>query len=161
MKSFQIYLFYKGRKTIFFLSYARKMSLEEEINREFRKFFDNCKKQKLSPNEMRIICKCLDKNNWWQQFKIELNFIILMVAIYYFYNNCEKFAWSITALGRILLIQLLPYWDWTPLYNKRCLIENSKTYESYGGNLAYVDEVNCLACENLGEPFDCFSIYCL
>lgn len=121
------------------------MSLEEELNQEFRKFFDNCKNQKLTSSDMKVICKCLEgRRNGWKQFRIELNFILLVVMTYFLYANCDTVAWFVAALGRLFLIQLLPYWDWTPLYGKRCLIESGGVVDS-GSSYSYED---CSVCAN-------------
>lgn len=122
------------------------MSLEEELNREFQIFFDNCKSRNLSSTEMKVICKYLERKTLWKQLRIEINFMIVIILIYLIYINCEVFAWYITALGRIFLIQLLPYWDWTYLYNQQCLIENIKTTE----NLRYYSN-DCPACNSGGK----------
>uniref|UniRef100_A0A182WVB8 Uncharacterized protein n=1 Tax=Anopheles quadriannulatus TaxID=34691 RepID=A0A182WVB8_ANOQN len=34
--------------------------------------------------------------------------------------------WQVTAVGRLIMIELLPYWDWTPLYRGKCLIAKAK-----------------------------------
>ncbi|KAL5287891.1 hypothetical protein ACFFRR_008624 [Megaselia abdita] len=121
------------------------MSLEEELNKEFRKFFDNCKTQKFSSSEMKVICKCLEgRKNQLKQIRIELNFMLLAIMTYFLYMNCDKVAWFVTALGRLFLIQLLPYWDWTPLYNKRCLIESGSKLVDSG----FFYKEDCSVCGN-------------
>lgn len=122
------------------------MSLEEELDREFRLFFDNFKNRNVSTSDMKVICKCLGKNTPWKQIKIELNFMILIVMTYILYNNCDAIAWFFSAIGKILLIQLLPYWDWTHLYNRNCLIENVKNIESS----PYIFD-DCTSCINGGN----------
>lgn len=89
----------------------------------------------------RMILKCI---KWW------IIIIAICSAIYYipFLN------WNATAVGRIVLIKwILPFYDWRPLHNARCLIDapsrNNENIDLDGSS--YSSEENCAVCENFGK----------
>ncbi|KAH8321470.1 hypothetical protein KR074_005917 [Drosophila pseudoananassae] len=92
------------------------------MEEELRLFFEECRNQEFSGQEMWAICKPLiwrirmAKARRW----IFIGLPILVSYILWLY--CDTFAWYGSALGRIMLIQVLPLWDWTPYYNSKCLI---------------------------------------
>lgn len=82
---------------------------------------------------------------------------ILSASIYYI----DVLNWNASAIGRLALIKwILPYYNWKPLYNSRCFIENGiietkqfeeKQTESVGfkGENDF-NKDDCAVCENLG-----------
>ncbi|XP_057364838.1 uncharacterized protein LOC130685542 [Daphnia carinata] len=55
------------------------------------------------------------------------------------------FYYHLRALGRIGLIQLTPYWDWSDYYYRDCLIENTFTIKDDSPS-----QSDCSACEDIG-----------
>ncbi|XP_055375441.1 uncharacterized protein LOC129608139 [Condylostylus longicornis] len=77
-----------------------------------------------------------------------LLFIILIVAFIASYTiYWDSIIWTISAVGRIAMIKLLPFWDWTYLYNAKCLISKTTTMRDYQGNANQLKE--CHLCEKL------------
>ncbi|KAI9562282.1 hypothetical protein GHT06_013247 [Daphnia sinensis] len=55
------------------------------------------------------------------------------------------FYYHLRALGRIGLIQLTPYWDWSDYYYRDCLVENTFTIKDDSPS-----QPECSACEDIG-----------
>uniref|UniRef100_A0A182YP40 Uncharacterized protein n=1 Tax=Anopheles stephensi TaxID=30069 RepID=A0A182YP40_ANOST len=71
----------------------------------------------------------------------------ICLAVYY----VPSVNWHVTAIGRLLMIEMLPYWDWTPLYRGKCLIAKAK--EGVGSKkfeppISFPDD--CVVCRNFG-----------
>ncbi|XP_050315027.1 uncharacterized protein LOC126749387 [Anthonomus grandis grandis] len=62
------------------------------------------------------------------------------------YIKWESLYWHITALTRIALVKILPYWDWRYLKNDVCLISKFDPLLPQG-----VEEFDCNLCENLKD----------
>lgn len=69
--------------------------------------------------------------------------------------------WNASAIGRIVMIKLLRYWDWQYLYNSNCLISAPK--KPLDNDVGYLidDDVGeyCESCENLSNFFSLISIF--
>lgn len=73
---------------------------------------------------------------------------ILSASIYYI----PALNWNASAIGRLVLINcVLPYYNWKPLYNSRCLIERSQEGEQIGKAYTEFTTDDCAVCENLGN----------
>lgn len=99
----------------------------EKLEHELQEFLKECRKQEFSDEEMRYICQPLI----WH-FRLAslrrwtLWFILPILVVYLLWNYCDTCTWTASAVGRLLLIQMLPYWNWTPYYYSRCLIERAE-----------------------------------
>lgn len=129
------------------------------LEQEFVDFFAECKKQGFSDDEMRAICQPLLQRHRNRYLAVACVVLAVFGALCLLYNWCDEFSWFVSAIGRLLLIQVLPYWDWTPLYNSRCLIERT-VYKVDEPNVAPTTKIseryeteatNCVLCETLGE----------
>ncbi|XP_067633331.1 uncharacterized protein [Eurosta solidaginis] len=129
----------------------------ESLEQEFDTFFGDCKKQGFTASEMRTICQPLLERRNKRFWVLMSGLVALMATLYLLCNWCDEFNWFVSAIGRLLLIQLLPYWDWTPLYNSRCLIERAVDKED-GQSVSAppvslgryeTESVNCILCETL------------
>ncbi|KAL0818541.1 hypothetical protein ABMA28_008980 [Loxostege sticticalis] len=127
-----------------------KMSQREKfelINSEVRSFYEYCKEAGMSDEEMDIICRPLTNavrkasiKRWTRVFM----FLVMVLAIGYTVSQTDTFQWHASAVARIVLIKLLPIWDWTPLYYNKCLIERSQP-QNLDNN--FVSPTECVACE--------------
>ncbi|KAJ8956092.1 hypothetical protein NQ318_016545 [Aromia moschata] len=69
-----------------------------------------------------------------------------MTGLVYLSTYFDNFYWHLTAAGRIILIKLLPYFDWRYLKNKQCIIEKN------GIPSEKVSELfNCDLCEHINR----------
>lgn len=92
-------------------------------------------------------------------FIIAIVVTILSASIYY----VEVLNWHASAIGRLILIKwVLPFYDWTPLYNSRCLIENWQAEKPTSKDVMQTfddfTKDDCAICENLGNfrsVFEC------
>ncbi|KAH8297094.1 hypothetical protein KR044_004847 [Drosophila immigrans] len=127
----------------------------KKLERELEEFLVDCENQKFSDDEMRFICQPLV----WYSRRATLRrwtlwFLLPTLVVYLLWNYCDTCAWSASAVGRLALIQLLPYWNWTPYYYNRCLIEraepaDSKTDEPKPLGRHETLSENCVLCESL------------
>lgn len=88
---------------------------------------------------------------WLKKFmKIFIIFASICLAIYY----VEILNWYFCAICRILMIKILPIWDWTTLGNAKCLIEKTSLPSSkdYNNNESKnFNAKDCWACERFGK----------
>lgn len=78
--------------------------------------------------------------------------LIALIGICINYVNILN--WHAAAIGRICLIKLLGIWDWTKLYNEKCLINNwfiSKYEKKVPRWESKLYEDDCVVCENYGK----------
>lgn len=139
----------------------------ELINSEVRSFYEYCKEAGISDEEMDIICRPLTNAvrkasfKWWTRVFL---FLVMVIAISFTVSQTDTFQWHASAVTRTLLIKLLPVWDWTPLYNNRCLVEKSRPPAAVDGNV--VSAADCIACEAISKyllpsycKYDLFSAF--
>ncbi|XP_049537514.1 uncharacterized protein LOC125952217 [Anopheles darlingi] len=83
----------------------------------------------------------------WKVCKVVLLSALMALSCYYI----PGVNWHVTAIGRLVMIELLPFWDWTPLYRSKCLIERSSKGAGVekSGQFQLIPE-DCAVCENLG-----------
>lgn len=128
------------------------------IEKDFEIFFNSLKKQQFSTEEIQQICKPLRNYFLLEKIKKWCIIAISLGLIYFLCTRCDSLNWFLSAVGRLLLIQLLPYWNWPELYNAKCLIdkpvevkENLKPLPKLGRY--ETEKENCLLCETLGKYF--------
>ncbi|XP_053617575.1 uncharacterized protein LOC128679397 [Plodia interpunctella] len=134
------------------LKTGAKMSQREKfelINSEVRSFYEYCKEAGMSDEEMDIICRPL--TNAVRKASIKrltrgVLLIIMILAIGFTVSQTETFQWHATALARIVLIKILPVWDWTQLsgVQGKCLMDNTQP-QNLESNVVSPDD--CIACE--------------
>ncbi|KAL7736135.1 hypothetical protein ACLKA6_003686 [Drosophila palustris] len=127
----------------------------ERLERELQEFLADCGKQKFSDDEMRYICQPLVWHFRLATLKRwTLWFLLPILAVYLLWNYCDTCAWTASAVGRLLLIQVLPYWNWTPYYYNKCLIERAEPagqHMEQSKTLGRHETLweNCALCESL------------
>lgn len=126
------------------------------FEQQLEEFFADCRKQQYTEEQMYIICKPLIWRMYLQMVLRWILWVLPAVLVYLLWNYCDTCAWTASAIGRLLLIQLLPYWDWTKLYNNRCLIERTppggEQREQFRPLGKYETQwENCALCETLGK----------
>ncbi|ALC41496.1 CG30053 [Drosophila busckii] len=124
----------------------------ESVEQDVDKFLKHCRKQQLSEVEMHHLYAPLVWQLRWLRLKHWLLWLLLPALLtYLLWNYCSSFAWTLSALGRLLLIQVLPYWNWTPYYNAKCLIEKADVVLQKPQPLDRLETLaeNCALCESL------------
>ena len=127
----------------------------KRIDEEFEELFLHCQKltnsnKKEMENLLKPLRNHLLKEQLKKYFLIAFIFGAICCGIYY----VDTLNWYFCALGRLLMIKLLPFWDWTRLAEARCLIGKAEVRtRSSGGFSRLNDEKDCRACEHFGEKF--------
>lgn len=125
----------------------------ELIDSEVNSFYEYCREAGMTDEEMDIICRPLTNavrkasiKRWTRSLLI----VIMVLAIGYTVSQTDTFQWHATATARLLLIKLLPIWDWTPLYYGKCLIERSQP-QNFDDNM--MSPTDCITCEAISKFF--------
>lgn len=124
----------------------------ELLNKDFEHFFSALKK-----DEIATVCQPLfayQRKVTWKKWS---KFVLCFVIIYFLILWSENVNWFFTALGRILLIQILPMWNWSKMYNAKCLIDRPIVNDNYVKPISnnYPGDIdNCLLCESIGKYLD-------
>lgn len=123
----------------------------ELINLEVRTFYEYCKEAGISDEEMDIICRPLTnavRKAIIKRLTRGLLILIMVLAIGYTASQTVTLQWHAAAVTRIVLIKLLPVWDWTPLYSNKCLIQKPEQ-RNLESNI--VSATDCIACEAISK----------
>ncbi|KAH8401740.1 hypothetical protein KR009_007584 [Drosophila setifemur] len=122
------------------------------MEEELKTFFENCRKQKFSTEEMKAICQPLVWRLRLARAKRWFIIALPLIILYLLWFFCDTFNWWLSAVGRLMLLQILPLWDWTPYYNAKCLIPREDQRVQYqAAPLGRHETVweNCALCESL------------
>ncbi|XP_013104730.2 uncharacterized protein LOC106085178 [Stomoxys calcitrans] len=122
------------------------------LNNDFEEFFGSLRKEKLSSREIDTICKPLHDYFQRETLKKWSLLALTLVSLFIVLLWCDSCTWFLSALGRELLIQILPFWNWSKLYNTKCLIERASVdlIDNRPSTLkASTDNGNCLLCEHI------------
>ncbi|XP_053691355.1 uncharacterized protein LOC128739878 [Sabethes cyaneus] len=96
----------------------------QQLDHEFQSLLDSIDKLALTKTELYKIFSPLRwhlfRNYWIKRIKIIVLVIITSIAIYYI----PVLNWNASAVGKLAMIQILPYWDWRSHYKDRCLVKN-------------------------------------
>lgn len=130
------------------------------MDQEFEEFFLLCQKVTNSnQSEVAKILKPLRIHLWkqllWKSIKVLLIVTTICCAIYY----VDTLNWYFCAIGRIVMIKILPLWNWTYLASAKCLISNPEMSQPKSqARSASFNEKDCRSCEHFGEIFFRFRI---
>ncbi|EDW73988.1 uncharacterized protein Dwil_GK21690 [Drosophila willistoni] len=114
---------------------------------ELKQLLEQCQKQNFSSEQMSSICEPLIWTMRWNKLKRCFLLGLPLLVIYLIWIYCDCFSWSLSALFRLFLIQVLPYWNWSNYYNGKCLIaKDYQPSESPSGSFRWN---NCDLCSNL------------
>lgn len=87
-----------------------------------------------------------------QQLKSILLKTLIITTICFTIYYVDSFNWYFCSVGRILMIKILPFWDWTKLETSKCLIMkpqiDTNTSNKIASDFTWKD---CRACQNFGE----------
>lgn len=128
----------------------RKADLLSGINSEFTAIFAACKN---NPHELELATEILRQRLrtllCWGQFQWICAFACLVSVIFYVPLTSSHFS----ALFRIFLVRLLPFWDWRDWSNEQCLVgpifsTKQAENEYQPGGLIRDD---CAVCESYGK----------
>lgn len=124
----------------------------DTIETEFNEIFKYFKEQKYHQNDIQRILTPLRKKIMLSWMRKYLGFVAIFSTICLFIYYIDFLNWHFSAVGRLLMMKVLPFWNWKKLYNARCLI--SKDLPSNLGKISRKSSLrleDCIPCENLGE----------
>lgn len=124
----------------------------EQINEELHAFLAFCKENNLTEKEIAQICEPLItpirklklKRICWY-----ILFCVLLLTALYYLTYIEAISWRILSLTRILLIKLLPWWNWKTLKYEKCLIPNPLRAQQQTNVPAF----DCALCESITKIY--------
>lgn len=118
------------------------------IDEEIHNLYDYCIKNGMSEEEILKAAAPLLRSIQWEKLKkrffLGIAFIIF-IGIFIGLLFYDPIFRMICMLGRLFLIKILPFWDWTYLYRSTCFLSNP--YYVVPG----LQESDCQVCEDLFE----------
>lgn len=133
-----------NKKNVENMSQREKFQL---LNSEVRSFFEYCREVGMSDDELDVICRPLMNTvrratikRWRRVFLI----CMVFAAFAYIVSQTDSFQWNIAAIARLTLIKLLPFWNWTPLYYNKCIVER---HPMQNFDAEPVSTNDCITCE--------------
>lgn len=113
--------------------------------KELNVLYDLCKEQNLSSEEMKFLLEPLRKiifKNWLSRNFRRMFILLIVILVLYSIVQIDTVAWHLSAVGRIGMIYILPYWNWEKLMNEKCLFYGHKTEDN-------VKHFDCTLCESI------------
>lgn len=124
-----------------------------KIDKEFEEFFLHCQIITNSDQkEIDKIIKPLKVFLRWQQVTKCLKVISVLATICCAIYYVDSLNWYFCAAGRLIMIKLLPIWNWTYLHNAKCLVAKTAGTPSASPSRTF-NEKDCRACEHFGKFF--------
>ncbi|XP_019641127.1 PREDICTED: uncharacterized protein LOC109482740 [Branchiostoma belcheri] len=120
----------KKLQVFFKMSQEEKLTKEEKlrlIDQEINNLHDFCVKSGFSPEQIRSLSAPVVRRSargWlktWFWRLLKLSLLVTAAVVCYNWDPAYRKA---AIYGKLALMKVLPYWDWTYLYNEECLINN-------------------------------------
>ncbi|XP_055541717.1 uncharacterized protein LOC129727689 [Wyeomyia smithii] len=126
-----------------------------QLDQEFQSLLDSIDKLALTKAELYKVLAPLRwqmfRNCWVKRIKIFVLIATALIAIYYI----PVLNWNASALGKLAMVQVLPYLDWRPLYRDRCLVKSLPwKWNSQGNRFYHQNELlaeDCHVCETINS----------
>ncbi|GJQ85962.1 hypothetical protein Trydic_g21809 [Trypoxylus dichotomus] len=111
---------------------SSKIRSVSHLETELKQFYDFCRANNVSDEEIASICKPLLPSIKVIKLKFVLyvGILILLLTLFILLSYLEVVHWHYSALGRIFLIELLPVWNWKTLKGETCIIKPPKAAEA-------------------------------
>uniref|UniRef100_A0A182K5U1 Uncharacterized protein n=1 Tax=Anopheles christyi TaxID=43041 RepID=A0A182K5U1_9DIPT len=125
--------------------------VESDLNVSFQELLEAIKKVNPSDSALYDAFAPVRKRIWRRRCIRWLYGTVCLLAICLAVYYIPWVNWHVTAIGRLIMIKLLPYWDWTPLYRDKCLIAKVKETtapKKYEPIASFPDD--CVVCRNFG-----------
>lgn len=129
-----------------------------EMDSEFEEFFLLCKDITSSKAEMRKILQPLRAHLLKQQLKIFLKIFAIFATICSAIYFVDTFNWYFCAFGRLLLIKMLPVWNWQRLRRSECIIQKTEISSKPKMYSQVLSEAECRVCEHFSNYQEIFFI---
>ncbi|XP_065161684.1 uncharacterized protein [Atheta coriaria] len=87
---------------------------------------------------------------FFKSWRFLILFTVLTILLFT-YLQLELINIHISAIGRIIMVQVLPFYDWRPLKNERCLLKKSAIYSSGMNGKTTNIESDCNYCDGINS----------
>lgn len=125
------------------MEYQEKLKLLDE---ELMSFYQYCQQAGFSEAEMDMIVAPLVatlRKSLMKKLAKVFGAMLTIVAFCYCAAQLGSISMHLAALGRLFMIKLLPFWDWTSMFYESCLVSNP-----FYGEYTLTEE-DCVSCEAL------------
>lgn len=122
----------------------------QALDQEFQEFFRKLDEQNLSQKDYQKICHPLIVYLRIKLLK-KYFFIALLLVILWSIFQVSVVNWNLVAIGRIILIKLLPFWSWTHLHDAKCLLDYPLASNTDDHVVSEKHTLDCSVCENIGN----------
>lgn len=121
----------------------------ESLNREFEQFISEQNESRKS-----VVWRQVNRAIW-RQLSRRVSVVVLCSCLaVLLVSYIPQLNWSAAAVGRMALIQVLPYWNWTHYHRDRCIWEKKKVLA--GSSDSQFKDASCHFCESIGISCWCF-----
>lgn len=119
----------------------------EQLEEELSEFYRYLKSNNFSDEDIQQIFHPLCEHSSKSKLIKCITYLsaILPIVVLLIYLNFDTIYWHATAVVRITLIKLLPYWDWQKLKYETCLIKKTGGIKTEKQDVFF----NCDICESL------------
>ncbi|CAF2511124.1 unnamed protein product [Rotaria sp. Silwood2] len=125
-----------------------KMNILNNIDNQFKELIELIEKEKDSSFSMKCFDRLKKKKKNSKKKWFIISFLILTLISMYFILSHEELSYNIyfvfLSFIRLILIKILPFWDWTKIYTHLCFIANPFFNQS-------LDLSECNKCANTTE----------
>jgi hypothetical protein len=141
-------------------------SEQKKMDQEFEEFFQYLEEKismttttGSSEGEIKNILKPLKYLMWKQQLKKGAKIALLFASICFTVYHVDSLNWLFCGVGRLLMIKILPLWNWRYLGKAKCLIEKAQVpaYDDdnkFNNDADELSSRDCRVCENFGRLFN-------
>ncbi|XP_050071471.1 uncharacterized protein LOC126559366 [Anopheles maculipalpis] len=124
---------------------------ESDLSASFQELLEAVAKVRPSDRALYDAFAPVRKRLWYKWFVRRLVVAVCLMAICLAVCYIPSVNWHASAVGRLLMIEMLPYWDWTPLYRSKCLVAKAKestASKKIEPTVSFPDD--CVVCRNFG-----------
>lgn len=126
----------------------QNLSLKEKINlvdSEIRKLYEFCVKAGYTQPQIEQCAQPLlavqskEKHIHWLRLLFSFALLAALIVFLFYYDPTYR---KICIYGKFVAMKVLPYWDWTEIYNYECVIDNPYYVQDQ------LTEEDCKACKD-------------
>nr|XP_037272015.1 uncharacterized protein LOC119164018 [Rhipicephalus microplus] len=110
----------------------------EKLGKELQALYESCLADGLTPAEIRHVARPFVYSQKRRRSAIVFTAVVLLLLLLR-----ESIEWRLCMCARLLMIALLPYWNWMPYHYATCLVNNPFF------NASTISISDCQVCEDL------------
>lgn len=117
------------------------------LEKDLCQLHEMLKENNYTPKEIQEFLRPLRfmayKGYFYRYLRIFL-FLLLIFIIGYYLVKVDFISWQLSAVGRIVMIKILPYWNWQKMAGTKCLINGYQEINE-------IKQFDCQLCESIDE----------